>query len=63
MIECPAPDTDLEIDSLDVLGENPSAWRKCGDTNGETRPKEVILVPNRRLWPWVVSNLVKSPYR
>ena len=35
----PAPDTNLEIDSLDVLGENPSAWRKCGEINGETRPK------------------------
>ena len=39
MIESPAPDTDLEIDSLDVLGENPAAWWKCGEINGETRPK------------------------
>ena len=39
MIESPAPDTDLEIDSLDVLGEIPSAWRKCGEKNGDTRPK------------------------
>ena len=39
MIESLAPDTYLEIDSLDVLGENPSAWRKCGEINGETRPK------------------------
>ena len=39
MIESPAPDTDLEIDSLDVLGENPSACRKCGESNEVTRPK------------------------
>ena len=39
IIENPAPDTDLEIDSFDVLGENPSACRKYGEFNGETRPK------------------------
>ena len=44
MIESPAPDTDLEIDSLDVLGENPSAWRKCGEINGETRPKVDVWI-------------------
>ena len=39
MIESAAPDTDMEIDSLDVLGENPSAGRTFGEINGETRPK------------------------
>ena len=37
MIESPAPDTDLEIDSLDVLGENPSVGRSFGEINGETK--------------------------
>ena len=37
------PDTDIEIDSLDVLGENPSAGRTFGEINGETRPKVDVL--------------------
>ena len=37
MIESPAPNTDLDMDSLGGLGENPSAWRQCGEINGETR--------------------------
>ena len=42
MIVSPVPDTDEEINSC-MLGENPSTWRKCGDINGEARPKVEVL--------------------